>query len=242
MSQHTGITDTIGITDIIGIIGGMGSEATVDLFAKIVRSTPAHCDQDHLHILIDNYPQIPDRQAAVLRGGPDPTPALLESARRLEKAGAEVLCMACNSAYIFLPHFAHQLSVPMLDMVSLTAQDLSERQPPIVRAGLLASGAIYASELYQQHCEPLGTEILTPDQGGQEAVAASMWEVKGGCASTRTKARLVMVAEELIAQGAQAVILACTELPLVLQQGDLAVAVFDPTQILADAVVERAFT
>jgi len=220
----------------------MGSEATVDLFAKIVRSTPAHCDQDHLHILIDNYPQIPDRQAAVLRGGPDPTPALLESARRLEKAGAEVLCMACNSAYIFLPRFAPQLSVPMLDMVSLTAEDLSERQPPILRVGLLASGAIYASELYQRHCEPLGIEVLTPDQDGQEAVAASMWEVKGGCTSSHTKARLVVVAEELITLEAQAVILACTELPLMLQDGDLAVPVIDPTQILADAVVERALT
>lgn len=236
MSKHT------GTTDIIGIIGGMGSEATVDLFAKIVHSTPVHCDQDHLHILIDNYAQIPDRQAAVLRDGPDPTPALLESAQRLEMAGAEVLCMACNSAYIFLPHFAHHLSVPMLDMVSLTARNLAERQPPILRAGLLASGAIYASGLYEEHCEPLGVEILTPDQSGQEAVAASMWEVKGGRTNSHTRARLLMVAQRLIAQGAESVILACTELPLILQQGDLAMPVVDPTQILADAVVKWALT
>lgn len=229
------------MSEVIGIIGGMGPEATVDLFAKIVRSTPAHSDQEHLHILIDNYPQIPDRQVAVLEGGPDPTPALLESARRLEEAGAELLCMACNSAYIFLPRFAHELSVPMLDMISLTAHSLSEHQPPIVRVGLLASGAIYASELYQQHCTPWGIEILTPDQAGQEAVGASMWEVKTGRVSARTKARLTEVAGKLVAQRAQAVILACTELPLVLRQGDLPVPVIDPTQVLAEAVVERAW-
>ncbi len=141
----------------------------------------------------------------------------------------------------FLPHSVHQLSVPMLDMVSLTAEHLSEGQPPIPRAGLLTGGAIYVSELYQQRCEPLGIKILTRDQGGQEAVAASMREVKGGCTSSRTKARLVMVAEELVAQGAESVILACTELRLILQQEDQAVPVIDPIPILADAVVERAF-
>jgi len=229
------------VSKVIGIIGGIGPEATVDLFAKIVCATPAHSDQEHLHLLIDNYPQIPDRQAAVLEGGPDPTAALLESARRLEEAGAELLCMACNSAYIFLPRFAHQLRMPMLDMISLTAQTLSEHQPPILRTGLLASGAIYASGLYQQHCAPLGIEMLTPDQAGQEAVMASMWEVKAGRISPRTKARLTAVAGELVAQGAQAVVLACTELPLVLRQGDLPVPVMDPTQILAEAVVERAW-
>jgi len=226
---------------VVGVIGGMGPEATVDLFAKIVRSTPAHSDQEHLHILIDSYSQIPDRQAAVLQGGPDPTPALLESARRLEKAGAELLCMACNSAHIFLPRFAQELSVPMLNMVSLTAQALSKHQPPVVRAGLLASGAIYASGLYQQHCTPLGIEILTPDQAGQEAVAASMREVKASNTRPLAKVRLRAVAGDLVVQGAQAVILACTELPLLLCQEDLPVPVIDPTQILADAVVERAW-
>jgi len=104
-------------------------------------------------------------------------------------------------------------------MISLTAQALSEHQPPVVRAGPLASGAIYASELYQQHCTPLRIEILTPDQAGQQAVAG-----------------------ELVVQGAQAAILACTELPLVLRQGDLPVPVIDPTQVLAQAVVEWVWT
>lgn len=84
----------------------------------------------------------------------------------------------------------------------------------------------------------MGIEILTPDQAGQEEVADSMWEVKAGNTSPCTKVRLKAVAGELVVQGAQAVILACTELPLVLRQGDLPVPVIDPTQVLAEAVVE----
>jgi aspartate racemase len=218
---------------VIVVIGGIGSQATVDLFGRTVRTTPTQCDQDHLHFLIDMYSQTPDRQAAVLGRGPDLTPPLLESVRRLEKVGAELRCMACNSAHIFLLRFAHKLSARMLDMISLTAQALSKCQPPINRAGLLASG------LYQQHCVPLGIEIPITDRARQEATAASMCEVERGDTSPRTRVRLVTVAEEVITRGARTLVLACTELPLVPRQGNVRTPVIDPTQILAKAVAER---
>ncbi len=73
---------------IIGIIGGMGPLATADLFEKITYRTKAACDQEHLRVLIDSNTNIPDRTEALLHGGDDPTPQLIESARLLERAGA----------------------------------------------------------------------------------------------------------------------------------------------------------
>lgn len=70
---------------IVGIIGGMGPLATADLFEKIICCTRASRDQDHLRVLIDSNTNIPDRTAALLHGGQDPTPHLVESARLLER-------------------------------------------------------------------------------------------------------------------------------------------------------------
>lgn len=77
----------------IGIIGGMGPLATADLFEKIILHTKAARDQDHLRVLIDSNTNIPDRTAALLHGGDDPTPQLTASAVLLEKMGAQVLIM-----------------------------------------------------------------------------------------------------------------------------------------------------
>ena len=76
---------------VIGIIGGMGPMATADLFIKIVENTAAKTDQEHLHVLIDNNTDIPDRTACILAGSDAPLGPMVESARRLVDQGADVL-------------------------------------------------------------------------------------------------------------------------------------------------------
>ena len=83
------------MTKTIGIVGGMGPLATADLFTKIIHRTKAAKDQDHIHVLIDSNPAVPDRTAAILHGGEDPTPILLQSCKNLEAMGAEVVGVAC---------------------------------------------------------------------------------------------------------------------------------------------------
>ncbi|MGB4554610.1 MAG: amino acid racemase, partial [bacterium] len=84
---------------VIGILGGMGPEATADLFLKIIRATPAEKDQDHLRVIIDNNPQIPDRTAAIFSQGDDPLPLLVETAKNLARAGADFIVIPCNTAH-----------------------------------------------------------------------------------------------------------------------------------------------
>ena len=78
----------------LGIIGGMGPMATVDLMRKIILSTYAKTDQEHIHILVDNNPQIPDRTAAIEGRGESPVEKMLQSAKLLEAQGADVLVIA----------------------------------------------------------------------------------------------------------------------------------------------------
>ena len=82
----------------VGILGGMGPKSTVELMAKIIDFTPAQKDQDHIRILVDNRPQIPDRTNCILGNGPSPLSMMQESVQMLEKWGAEMVAIACNTA------------------------------------------------------------------------------------------------------------------------------------------------
>ena len=106
----------------IGIIGGMGPEATADLFLKIIRNTKAEKDQAHVPVLIDSNTAIADRTAAILTGAPSPLPELIKSAKRLEAAGAKYLMMACNTAHCFYNDVQAAVNVPLLHMPRETAK------------------------------------------------------------------------------------------------------------------------
>jgi len=110
---------------IIGVLGGLGPWATLDLFEKILRLTPAQRDQDHLRIIIDNNPKIPDRQSAILGDGEDPTPALVATARNLEAAGAGFADVVKMTVYL-LDIKNHQWPVR-----NVRAEFIDTENPPV---------------------------------------------------------------------------------------------------------------
>ncbi len=132
---------------IVGIMGGMGPEATVDLFRKILAATPAKSDQEHLHILIDCNSKIPSRPKALLEGGPDPTPLLQSTARNLELAGADFLVVACNTAHLFYDRIVEAVRVPVLHIADEAIGEAQRRYPGLRSVGVLAGrGAIRPGE------------------------------------------------------------------------------------------------
>lgn len=216
---------------IIGIIGGMGPLATADLFEKIICRTKAACDQDHLRVLIDSNTNIPDRTEALLHGGADPTPQLIESARLLERAGAQVLVMPCNTAHNFYDGVAAAVNVPVLHMIRITAQVLRDRG--VRTAGLLATDGTIQTRAYQQIFDGSGVTLLTPEGEDQRAIMDLVYQgVKAGDLTfDARRARQTM--EALLARGAETLILGCTELPLAVRLYHLAYPATDPTLELA---------
>ena len=225
---------------IIGILGGMGPEATIDLFYKIIKSTPAEKDQDHLRIIIDNNPKIPDRTAAILGKGKDPLPALQEAARNLEKAGADFIIISCNTAHYFLPLIQESVKIPILNMIEEAAKETQQRIPQIKKVGLLASIGIYKTEIYHQHFKKFNIEVTSPEEKDKEEVMKAIYAVKAGNLSEGIKKSILKIAQELINKGAEVIIAGCTEIPLILKEGDVSVPIIDPTQILAKATVQKA--
>lgn len=222
----------------IGVIGGMGPLATIDLYDKIVGHTGAACDGEHIHVIIDSNPAIPDRTAAILGRGVSPVPALAESARRLEAAGADFLVMPCNTAHYFYEDVCAATRLPVLHMLRLSALEVQKRG--ISKVALLATDGTVQSGIYARLFEEYGIPFVLPSTQAQKAVMdVSYRGVKAGRREydvTSLRAAL----EALLQSGAEAFVLGCTELPLAFARYGLDYPALDPTDILARAAVVQA--
>ncbi len=224
----------------IGVLGGMGPWATLDFFEKILRLTPAKTDQEHLRVIIDNNPKIPDRSPAIAGTGEDPTPALVAGARILQQAGADVIVIPCNTAHYFYERVQNAVSIPVLHIMEEVVSTAREEVPSARVLGILATAAAVSSGLYARACARKGIEVVNPDPAGQQVVNRAIYGVKGGQMGPEITAGLKKIADGLVGRGAQALVLGCTELPFVLKPQDVRVPLLDSNQILARAAVRFA--
>ena len=215
----------------------MGPLATADLFRKIVLLTDAARDNDHIRIYIDDNASIPDRTAAILSGGADPLPAMVDSLRKLEACGADCIIMPCNTAHYFLPRLQSLTKIPFLSMLEATAKTCAARFPSETAAVLATKGTLSAG-LYQTALEKEGVPFLLPSEAEQDALMRVIYDgVKAGKGPEDYRADMESVVGSLSARGADYFILGCTELPLAAQALALPQSTVDPTAELAKAAI-----
>jgi len=224
---------------VVGILGGMGPEATIDLFTKIVRSTPASKDQDHLRIIIDNNPLIPDRQKAILEGDSSPVPLMIKTARNLKVAGANFVVIPCNTAHYWIKQIRSAVKISVVDMIDETAEELSRSYPSLRTVGLLAATGTVRSGLYQQRLFERGIRTVCPSDRDQDELMEAIYAVKAGDMSKPSNAA-IQIGQKLVGVGAEAAIAGCTEVPLIVRAGDLSIPIIDATEVLARRTVEIA--
>lgn len=224
------------MTKVIGIIGGMGPAATLDLLEKIYANSEADCDQLHLRVLADIDPTIPDRTAAIIgsEGREELVRHLLHNALGLIQQGAEVLAMPCNTAHAFLKYFQGELSVPLINIINVSVEYILKKKWK--RVGLMATDGTLAARLYISELQGQGIEVITPSEENQAVLMKAIYAFKGGETKLSAKAA-VDVYGSLLSAGAQQVIAACTELPILLRGQE---HVVDPTYLLARSLIQAA--
>ena len=225
----------------VGIIGGMGPAATVDLMARIVRLSPAKSDQDGIRMLVDNNPHVPDRNKAIAGTGPSHAPILAAMARGLEAHGADFLVMACNTAHAFQGAIVDAVAIPFLSIIEETVAAAKSLHSPPKTVALLAAAGCLDARLYQDAFEAKGIRALVPEGQVRENFMQVLYEIKAGDTGPSARRKMKAIAEYLVSLGGEAVIAGCTEVPLVLQQDDLACAFIDSTERLAQATVDIAY-
>lgn len=217
----------------------MGPQATLDLMDKVIRLTPTRSEKDHVRMLVDCNPKVPDRVAAILSGGPDPAPVLVEMARGLVRQGADMLAIACNTAHHFHANIQAAVEVPVLDMIALTARRAFDRNPSARTVGLLATEGTIQLKLYHRHFDQLGIAVITPNDREMRTFMRIVYGVKTGDDGPAVRAEMAVLAQGLLDRGAEAVIAGCTEVPLLISAGP-DMPVIDPTQVLAERIVQSA--
>ncbi|KAB2338424.1 amino acid racemase [Cytobacillus depressus] len=227
----------------IGILGGMGPMATADLFAEIVRNTPAKTDQEHIRIIVDNHPQIPPRVPAILQGTESPLPMLIESAQLLEAAGVDFIIMPCNTAHFWLDQLQKTVKIPIYSMINYTATYIQRYYSYFSgKMIILASSATIQTNLYQKDFHSLGIQLCVPNEQDQEIIDLTIKEVKEGRIETNVyiKQLSTILKRYEMEKGILACIGGCTEIPLLFPYLKNDIVKINPTRILALMAVEQA--
>jgi aspartate racemase len=224
----------------LGVLGGMGPEATADFLSKLVAATPVGREQDHLRVFVDSNPKVPDRHRAI-RGTGDPAgPALAAMAAGLEAVGADFIVMACNTAHAFEADIRDAIKVPFVSMIAEAVEGCGLAHPGARCIGLLAADGCLEANLYQDAFTSRGREVALLDVDSQTRLMGLLLRIKHGDLGDDVASQLRALGESLIADGAELIVAACTEVPLVLRDGDLTRPIFDPTLHLARRCVRYA--
>jgi aspartate racemase len=208
----------------------MGPDATVDFMAKVIAATPAETEQDHVRLLVDQNPRVPSRQAALLGGGEDPGPALAAMAVGLQQAGADFLVMPCNTAHAFASAIREAVTIPLVSIIDVTVEACRDYET----VGLVSTAGCLEANLYQAALAAAGKTVVLPGADEIAEVSRLVFEIKHGNQGDEVASRMQQAAGALVSRGAEVVVAACTEIPLVLAPGMLPVPLVSSTDVLAE--------
>jgi aspartate racemase len=240
----------------IGIVGGVGPYAGLDLNQKIYASTRIGREQDHLQVFLLSCPSlIEDRTEFLLHPDAVENPgfAILGVMEKLAKIGADVVGIPCNTSHcppILDPVergiTEKHLPVRFVHMIREVGRFIAGAHPGVKRVGLLATTGTCRSGVYAKILSESGIDVLIPPEDGQKTVHAAIYDPAYGIKchpnpiNRRATDALSAAGKELVKNGAQAVIMGCTEIPLALRPANLGVPKIDSTLVLARALIEYA--
>lgn len=215
----------------LGVIGGLGPMATAYYLELLVRMTDAKRDQEHPEIIIMNIPSIPDRTAYILEQSPDnPLTPMVELGRQMKDMGATVVATPCITAHYFHESLQEGIGLPVIHAIRATAQVL--RDAGVRKVGLMATDGTVQSGIFQRQIEEYGMELVLPSPVGQKGVMTLIYDqVKAGLEPDLYLFNRIR--DELRGNGAQAIVLGCTELSMLKKDFVLGHDVLDALEVLA---------
>lgn len=240
---------------MIGIVGGVGPYAGLDLAKKVMDNTRAGLDQEHIPLKLISSPHLIADRTEFLEGriAENPAFALAELLRALERSGATVAGIPCNTAHaprifdIIEVELRRQGSnIHVLHMIREVAKYVGEQLPHSRKIGVLSTTGTWASGLYLHELERIGKVVQRPEAEAQEQVHASIyhpdWGIKAQSNPISEFSREILLRESraLLDRGAETIILGCTEISLFHAQiGNQEIPGIDPTEILARALIRE---
>lgn len=201
----------------LGIIGGMGPEATAEIFRRIVLLTVADCDQAHMKICILNKPQIPDRTEYLINNGKSPLPIIIEGINELKSLSTRFFIIPCNTSHIFSSEFYKSEDIVFIDMIKTTKNYLRE-QFKDDKICILGTTGTVSAKVYDREFNSDEINIIYPNRLLQSEVMNIILSVKANSNTIiHNRERLIEVMRKvLIENGECTFVIACTELSVIM--------------------------
>lgn len=220
---------------LLGVIGGLGPVATAYFMELVTVMTDAKVDQEHLPMLVYSAPSIPDRTRHILDNTqPSPLPEMLRIGNFLAQQGVQRIAIPCVTAHYFIRELEAGIPVPLLNGVRETVMHLKEQG--ITRVGIMATDGTVRSGIFRRELESCGMEAVEPSAQRQADVMHLIFDnIKASAPADMEKFHAVR--QELQQNGAQAIILGCTELSLIKRDYPIGAGFVDAMEVLAQQAV-----
>ncbi len=195
----------------LAILGGMGPKATSIFFERIIENTSAKKDQEHIDLVILNHATLPDRTYCIKNNKKN---LFLEEVRKdfqlLECCGVSNIAIPCNTSHYFMEDLKKMTSINIINMVYETVKYIYEQYGQNINVGLLATDGTIESGVYHKYAKEFNINLVIPNKEKQRVVMSSIYSLKEtGSLNYPTIDKII---EQMIDNGCQVVILACTEL------------------------------
>ncbi len=223
----------------VGVLGGFGPEATAEFYVSIVSKNRALNKLSHPSILIYNVPNLFRlEEAAVKTDGnlQEFLPLLLSGVKMLERS-SDFIALPCNTLHIFIDELRKSSRVPVLSILDETVGKI--RKLGIRKAGILATTKTIKERLFEEKLGENGIETIKPSEAEQKTVSETIHRILQGEKTGEMRAELLGIVGNLKSRGAEAVVLGCTDLQLLINQKNSGVKIIDTVDVLADSVLER---
>ena len=221
----------------VGILGGMGPDATLLLMQKVMMGIKAEDDSSHIPLIVHQNTQVPSRIKRIIENtGADPVPVLQQMASDLEKMNCDFLAMPCNTAHFFYKEVGDSVSVPLLNMIELSAKKVFDLQ--LSKIGILASPAVKKVGVFEESFKRYKlTKKFSEDE---DNLLKIIKDIKKGCRDKRIvenfKSQIMMLAES----DCDGILIACTELSLLKNHVPKSLICLDSLDCLVERIISMA--
>lgn len=224
----------------IGLLGGMSWESTQTYYRLINEGVKNHLGGLHSAKLVLFSVDFAEIEALQHKGDWPATADILSGAAlSVQKAGADFLVVGTNTMHKVAPEIEQAIGIPLLHIADATAQVLKKDR--VTRVGLLGTRFTMEQAFYRERLEAAGIDVLTPDESQRDEVHRVIYEeLCQGEIKPDSRHTYLDIVSSLSGRGAQAVILGCTEIGLLISQADTEVPLYDTTEIHAARAVELA--
>lgn len=224
----------------IGLIGGMSWESSAHYYAIINRAVRDRLGGAHSASIL--LYSLDFGEIAKLQHDGDwtaLTTRMIEAAKRLQAGGADFILICTNTMHLMADDIAGAVAIPLLHVVDPTAKAVVEAG--VRRVGLLGTAFTMEKAFYRDRLALAGLDVIVPDEADRGEVHRVIYEeLVAGKIEPASRQIYREIIARLVERGAQAIVLGCTEIMLLVDQSDAAVPLFDTTELHALAAVDQA--